>query len=122
MRQLANRFLLDFDEQIRNLEGSTPARESLVKTASEYLDSLASEAGNDAELRAELATAYRKLGDVQGGPRAASLGRSEDALKSYQEVRRDRTQPLRCRRPRARTSQTDHRSRTHARVAGAPPP
>lgn len=85
VRQLANRFLLDFDEQIRNLEGSTPARESLVKTASEYLDSLASEAGNDAELRAELATAYRKLGDVQGGPRAASLGRSEDALKSYQK-------------------------------------
>lgn len=85
VRQLANRFLLDFDEQIRNLEGSTPARESLVKTASEYLDSLASEAGNDAELQAELAAAYRKLGDVQGGPRAASLGRSEDALKSYQK-------------------------------------
>ncbi|MGJ5816088.1 protein kinase domain-containing protein [Paludibaculum fermentans] len=85
VRQLANRFLLDFDEQIRNLEGSTPARESLVKTASEYLDSLASEAGNDAELRAELATAYRKLGDVQGGPRGASLGRSEDALKSYRK-------------------------------------
>lgn len=83
VRQLANRFLLDFDEQIRNLEGSTPARESLVKTASEYLDSLAAEAGNDVELRTELAMAYRKLGDVQGGPRGSSLGRSGDALKSY---------------------------------------
>ncbi|WP_321472209.1 serine/threonine-protein kinase [uncultured Paludibaculum sp.] len=85
VRQLANRFLFDFDEQIRNLEGSTPARESLVKTASEYLDSLATEAANDVELRTELALAYRKLGDVQGGPRSASLGRSSDALKSYRK-------------------------------------
>lgn len=83
VRQLANRFLLDFDEQIRNLEGSTPAREALVSTARQYLNSLAVEAGKDNELRTELAIAYRKLGEVEGGPRAASLGRSHDALRSY---------------------------------------
>lgn len=84
VRQLTQRFLFDFDEQIRNLEGSTPARRMVVKTAQEYLDSLASEAGRDAELGRELAIAYRKLGDIQGGPWGASLALSDDALKNYE--------------------------------------
>ena len=85
VRQLTNRFLFEFDEKIRNLEGSTPAREALVKTANEYLASLAKDAGEDRELQRELAIAYRMLGEVQGGPRTASMGRSDDALQSYRK-------------------------------------
>ncbi|MBC8167231.1 MAG: serine/threonine protein kinase [Bryobacteraceae bacterium] len=83
VRHLANRFLFEFDENIEKLKGSTPARELVVATALEYLDSLSADMNDTYELRPELAIAYRKLGDIQGGPRAASLGRSEDALKSY---------------------------------------
>lgn len=83
VRHLAQRFLFDFDEQIRNLEGSTPARAALVKTAQEYLDSLAAESANDPELARELALAYKKLGEIQGGPWNASMARTADAVRSY---------------------------------------
>jgi len=83
VRQLANRFLFDFEEQIRRLSGSTPAREMVVNTARQYLDSLASESSTDPELRYELAAAYVKLGDVQGGARGANLGKGDDAKVSY---------------------------------------
>ena len=45
--KLANRFLFDFHDQIRNLPGSTAAREMIVATALEYLDSLSKDARND---------------------------------------------------------------------------
>jgi len=67
---------------VQKLAGSVPAREMVAKTAREYLDSLLGEAAADPDLRYELAIAYQKLGDVQGNPRAASLGRSEEALRS----------------------------------------
>ncbi|MBM3740182.1 MAG: hypothetical protein FJW39_30880 [Acidobacteria bacterium] len=83
VRQLANRFLFDFETEVRKLPGSTPAREMIVKTAQQYLDSLAAESANDPELRYELAMAYQKLGDVLGSPRAPSLGHSEQARAAY---------------------------------------
>jgi hypothetical protein len=83
VRHLANKFLFDFEEQIRRLNGSTPAREMVVKTAREYLDSLAAESSADPELRFELASAYVKLGDIQGNPRGANLGKGDDAKVSY---------------------------------------
>ena len=45
VRKLANTFLFDFHNKIKDLPGSTEAREMVVKTALEYLDSLAQEAG-----------------------------------------------------------------------------
>jgi len=65
VRKLANTFLFDFHDKIQNLPGSTEAREMVVKTALEYLDSLAAESGNDPALEWELAMAYQKVGDVQ---------------------------------------------------------
>jgi len=44
VRKLANSFLFEFDDAIRNLPGSTPARSLVVKRALEYLDGLAGEA------------------------------------------------------------------------------
>jgi eukaryotic-like serine/threonine-protein kinase len=87
VRQLANRFLFEFDEQVRKLEGSTPAREMIIRTAQEYLDSLSRDADQDPQLRQELAAAYLKLAEVQGAPTGASLGHSEDALRSYRRSR-----------------------------------
>jgi len=83
VRKLANTFLFDFHDKIAALPGSTVAREMVVKTALEYLDSLAKEAEGDVLLQNELAAAYLRIGDVQGFPRQANLGHMDAALVSY---------------------------------------
>ena len=85
VRQLANAFLFDFHDAIATLPGSTPAREMVVKTAQEYLNGLAEEAGTDRDLLSELSTAYLKLGDVQGRPSASRTGDTDGALASYSQ-------------------------------------
>ncbi len=83
VRKLANTFLFDFHDKIQPLPGSTAAREMVVKTALEYLDSLAKEADDDVSLQNELAAAYLRVGDVQGFPRQPNLGQRDAALESY---------------------------------------
>jgi non-specific serine/threonine protein kinase/serine/threonine-protein kinase len=86
VRQLANSFMFEFHDAIEHLPGSTPARELLVRRALEYLDGLAHEASSDISLQRELATAYLKVGDVQGNPATGNLGDTEGALKSYNKA------------------------------------
>ena len=83
--ELARTVLYDLDDRIKHLAGATPARQLLVTTALEYLDSLAREAGDDPRFLRELAVAYRKVGDVQGNPNNANLGDFEGALASYEK-------------------------------------
>ena len=83
---LANALLLDVYDAIAELPGGTAARELLVRRALTYLDKLASEAENDVTLQLELAEAYRKLGDVQGNPNNANLGRPREALAHYRKA------------------------------------
>lgn len=83
VRTLANSFLFEFSPKIEKLPGSTPARQLLVTRALEYLDRLSQESSADAELRAELAKAYEKVGDVQGSPFDANIGDTAGALDSY---------------------------------------
>jgi tetratricopeptide (TPR) repeat protein len=83
VRKLAESFLFEFHDAIQNLPGSTKARELVVKRALEYLDRLAQESADDPALRRELATAYQKVGDVQGNPYQPNLGDVAGARKSY---------------------------------------
>jgi non-specific serine/threonine protein kinase/serine/threonine-protein kinase len=83
VRRLANSFLFEIHDSVRDLAGSTPTRELLVTRALEYLDSLAQEARDDATLQRELATAYERVGDIQGNPYVPNLGDTEGALESY---------------------------------------
>ena len=82
VRKLAGSFLFEFHDAIRNLPGSTPARELIVRRALEYLGTLAKEGGNDPLLQRDLAAAYEKLADVQGLQGGAGLGDSAGALSS----------------------------------------
>lgn len=82
VRKLANSFLFEFDEAIRNLPGSTPSRSLVVKRALEYLDGLAAEARGDRSLQLEISAAYRKVAEVQGDPMFPNLGDSKGALQS----------------------------------------
>jgi tetratricopeptide (TPR) repeat protein len=86
VRQLANSFMFEIHDGIETLPGSTPVRQLLVNKALQYLDSLAQESGDDNTLRRELATAYTKVGDIQGNPTVANLGDMEGALSSYRKA------------------------------------
>ena len=82
VRRLANSFLFDFDKAIQDVPGTTAAQQLIVDRAREYLDSLARES-DDPQLTRELATAYEKVGDVEGDPYSQSLGEPGAALESY---------------------------------------
>src|SRR6185369_8398694 len=66
VRRLASSLLFEIHDSVQNLAGSTPTRQLLVTRGLEYLDSLARESGDDPSLQRELATAYEKVGDIQG--------------------------------------------------------
>ncbi|MEW6207241.1 MAG: protein kinase [Acidobacteriota bacterium] len=85
VRQLANSFLFEFHDLIRDLPGSTPARELVVTRAVEYLDSLAREASDDLSLQRELAAAYERVGDIQGYPYNPNIGDATGAMESYKK-------------------------------------
>src|SRR5438094_8328787 len=57
----------------RPFPGSLPVRKLLVTRALEFLDKLAQEARNDRDLTLELAQAFLRIGEVQGGVTMASL-------------------------------------------------
>ncbi len=82
VRKLTNSFLFEFHDAIADLAGSTPARELVVRRALEYLGALSREVGTDRSLQRELAEAYERLGEIQGGSNA-SLGDTAGAIASY---------------------------------------
>jgi non-specific serine/threonine protein kinase/serine/threonine-protein kinase len=86
VRKIANSFLFEFHDAIRDLPGSTPARALLVRRALEYLDSLSKESAGDRALTRELAAAYQKVGDVEGNPFQQNLGDLKGALASYNKA------------------------------------
>jgi non-specific serine/threonine protein kinase/serine/threonine-protein kinase len=86
VRRLARAVLFDYHDAIKDLAGATPVRERLVKDGLQYLDRLAGEKGGDLTLQRELASAYEKVGDVQGGAASGSLGDTAGALASYRKA------------------------------------
>src|SRR5262249_13552523 len=86
VRKLANSYLFEFHDAIKDLPGATPARQLVVRRALEYLDRLSNERGTDRGLGRELADAYDKIGDIQGQPAVSSLGDRTGALASYRKA------------------------------------
>ncbi|WP_143536861.1 serine/threonine-protein kinase [Rubricoccus marinus] len=82
-QEAAQAMLYDVHDAIAGLPGSTPARETIVERSLDYLDRLASGAGDDPRLRLDLAAAYFRIGNVQGNPTDNNLGRMDDAMASY---------------------------------------
>lgn len=86
VRKLAHTFVFELHDEVAKLDGSTKAREIMVRTGLQYLDDLASNAGGDPGLQREIAAAYMKIGDAQGYPTRPNLGRIADALVSYRKA------------------------------------
>ena len=66
--------------------GSTAASELLIRRATQYLDGLSREAGQDAALRRELADGYRRLAQVQGTSGMSNVGDRQAAITSYRKA------------------------------------
>lgn len=86
VRNLTHSLLFDYYDAIKDLAGATPVRARLVRDSLGYLDRLAREAGRDVALQQELATAYQKLGEIQGDTMSANLGDTPGALESARKV------------------------------------
>jgi eukaryotic-like serine/threonine-protein kinase len=86
VRSLANSLIFDVHDSIKDLPGSTPAKKIIVDRALRYLDVLASESGSNTAIQRELATAYEKLGSVQGDYLENNLGDAQGTLASYQKA------------------------------------
>ena len=82
-RRLANVFVFGVHDAVRDLPGSTRARRLIVETGLQYLNNLARNSRRDWDLKNELATAYQRIGDVQGNVTGANLGNTKEALESY---------------------------------------
>ncbi len=85
VRALANNVVFRYNDEIAKFPGSTALRGELVEDAVKYLDGLSADEIEDVSLKLELARAYQKIGDVQGRPYTANLGKSEEALTNYQK-------------------------------------
>jgi non-specific serine/threonine protein kinase/serine/threonine-protein kinase len=86
LRSLARTFIFDFHDLIDTLPGATPAKQLLVQTGLEYLNSLAEDLDpDDRQLQAELGAAYVELGDLLGDPRSPNLGDPDAALVNYEK-------------------------------------
>ena len=86
VRRLANVVLFDVHAALDNVAGALGARRLLVEHALRYLDDLEREAADDATLQQELASAYERIGEVQGMPGWPSEGRTGDALQSFERA------------------------------------
>ena len=86
IRSLASKLVFDVHDAVRDLPGSTNARQLIVQTGLHYLDNLAESSRHDPRAETELARAYRRLGDVQGNVETANLGDLPGALAQYQKA------------------------------------
>ncbi|MEO5823134.1 MAG: protein kinase [Vicinamibacteraceae bacterium] len=90
VRRLSNSLLFELSPRVERLPGATSARDLLVRRAVEYLDSLARESADDRSLQLELASAYEKVGDLQGNPTNPNLIEYDAAIGSYLKARQIR--------------------------------
>jgi eukaryotic-like serine/threonine-protein kinase len=86
VRNIANNVVFKYHDEAAKLNGSIAFRAMLVKDATEYFDDLRLDATDDLSLQKELALAYLKLGDVQGGTYQSNIGDTEGATKSYEKA------------------------------------
>lgn len=95
VRSLAKTFIFDFNDDVRQLRGSTAARQRILTEAQAYLAKVRDQAGEDTAFLRELAEAYDRVGDIQGGLFLPNVGGSSSADESYARARAIREDLLR---------------------------
>jgi len=86
IRAVSHDLIFPIHDSIQYLAGATPARKLIVQAALRYLNALSKDAPDDINLQEEIATAYDKVGDAQGGVGRANLGDTAGALESHRKA------------------------------------
>jgi non-specific serine/threonine protein kinase/serine/threonine-protein kinase len=86
LRQFAHSVVVDVNDSLAGVPGTTASRKMLVETALRYLDHLGNEGRPDPSLREGLASAYIQVGKVQGGAFLPNLGDTAGAIRSFQRA------------------------------------
>ena len=90
VRELANRFVFDFEAAIRDTPGTLAARRMVAATGRQYLATLVGDGGGDPALTRELAEAYYRLSQVEFSAEEGGLS-TEHLYKSLGLLRGQRT-------------------------------
>jgi non-specific serine/threonine protein kinase/serine/threonine-protein kinase len=83
VRKLANSLIFEVHDSIKDLPGANKSRKVILERAVEYLDSLAKESASEPDLVRELATAYERIGALQGDPMDPNLGEIKAAQGNF---------------------------------------
>jgi tetratricopeptide (TPR) repeat protein len=86
VRQLANSLIFKAQDDVQGLPGSTPVRKAIIAEALAYLERLSRDPAGDDGLRLDLASAYHRIGRVQGLPSSANLGDRDGARQSFKKA------------------------------------
>ena len=84
--ELANRTLFDMNDSLERVPGATETRRQLIKSTLDYLGGIGKDAGGDPGFQNALASAYLRIGDIQGAPNRPNLGDTAGALESYRRA------------------------------------
>ncbi len=83
LRGLSDWLIFQVHDSIRDLPGATPVRKVIVQKSLEYLSQLAQDSVGNIPLQRQLASAYEKIGLVQGDPEGSNLGDIAGAFDSF---------------------------------------
>ncbi|MGC4051861.1 MAG: hypothetical protein QM757_21160 [Paludibaculum sp.] len=86
VRGLARTTLFDLYDEMERLPGSVPLRAATIRNVAGYLDDLARNGSHEPDLDLEIATAYERVGNLEGHPFVANLGQGAQALRSYRKA------------------------------------
>jgi len=86
IRDVSHDLIFQIHDSIQFLPGATPARKLVVQSALRYLNTLSKDAPDNLSVQQEIAAAYEKIGDVQGGIGRANLGDTAGALDSFNKA------------------------------------
>jgi non-specific serine/threonine protein kinase/serine/threonine-protein kinase len=86
LRAFTRAVVFDVNDSLATIPGTTDARRRLVETALRYLDRLSAERTADVSLREDLASAYIRVGRIQGGAFLPNLGDTTGAIASFRKA------------------------------------
>jgi len=86
MRELARSNLFEFHDAIKNLPGSSQARNLVIQRALGYLDKLSRDEAGDRELMHELAAGYERVADLQDNFSGPGIGDVKASVASYEKA------------------------------------
>jgi tetratricopeptide (TPR) repeat protein len=84
LHRLTNSMLFEVDDALSTMQGATAVRAAVIKRTVQYLDQMASDTLNNKAVLPDLATAYVRIGRIQGAQMTAHLG-GPGSLQSARE-------------------------------------